>query len=158
MSPEAADSVSTTTARVRRVIECAHCGLAVPAGRLDGSDDDRFCCAGCATAFAVIHEHGLDAYYAFAERREGRVHSSGRGFEEFDHATFTSLYVHERGDGLSDVELYLENVHCASCVWLVERVAFAIPGVTSAELDVGRARAHRLGPVAHPALQCGPIP
>ena len=113
----------------------------MPDGRLDGSDDDRFCCAGCASAFALIHEHGLDAYYAFAERREGRVHSSGRGFEEFDHATFTSLYVRERGDGLSDVEVYLENVHCASCVWLVERVAFAIPGVASAELDVGRARA-----------------
>ena len=113
----------------------------MPDGRLDSDDDGRFCCAGCATAFALIHEHGLDAYYAFAERREGRVHSSGRGFEEFDHATFTSLYVRERCDGLSDVELYLENVHCASCVWLVERVAFAIPGVTSAELDVGRARA-----------------
>jgi len=126
---------------VRPSGECAHCGLPVPGDRRADADAARFCCAGCETAYAIIHEHGLDGYYSFAERREGRVLSSGRVFEEFDHATFASLYVRTRGDGLSEVELYLENVHCASCVWLVERVPFAIPGVMSAELDVGRARA-----------------
>ena len=120
---------------------CAHCGLPVPDSRRSGDEDGRFCCAGCETAYAIIHEHGLDDYYAFAERRGDRVRASGRGFEEFDHATFTSLYVRDRGDGLAEVELYLENVHCASCVWLVERVSLVIPGVTSAELDVARARA-----------------
>jgi len=134
--PEAPDAPAHARA------ECAHCGLPVPgAAEARGAGDPLFCCAGCETAYAIIRENGLDAYYAFPERRNERVHASGRSFEEFDHATFALLYVRERGDGLSETELYLENVHCASCVWLVERVAIAVPGVASAELDVGRARA-----------------
>jgi len=122
-------------------MNCVHCGLAIPAAELTGSAPARFCCAGCETAFAIVHDRGLDAYYRFGERREHRVRASGRGFQEFDHETFTALYVRVRPDGLSEVELYLEGVHCASCVWLVERVALTIPDVTSAELDIGRSRA-----------------
>jgi Cu2+-exporting ATPase len=88
----------------------------------------------------VIHDAGLAGYYAFGERRPSRVQASGRTFEEFDHPAFATLYVRARADGLSEVELYLENVHCASCVWLVERASLTIPGVHAAELDVGRAR------------------
>ena len=39
------------------------------------------------------------------------------------------------------MELYLEGVHCASCVWLVERVPLVVPGVIRAELDVRRSLA-----------------
>ena len=57
---------------------CAHCGLPVPDSRRSGDEDGRFCCAGCETAYAIIHEHGLDDYYAFAERRGDRVRASGQ--------------------------------------------------------------------------------
>ena len=43
---------------------------------------------------------------------------------------------------MAETELYLDGVHCASCVWLVERVPLMVPGVLRAELDVGRALAH----------------
>ncbi len=46
-----------------------------------------------------------------------------------------------RADGTVDTELYLDGVHCASCVWLVERVPLLVPGVIRAELEVGRALA-----------------
>ncbi|HRQ79452.1 MAG TPA: cation-translocating P-type ATPase, partial [Gemmatimonadaceae bacterium] len=42
-------------------------------------------------------------------------------------------------DGLREVQFYLEGVHCASCVWLVERVPMIVPGAVRAELDVTRA-------------------
>ena len=42
----------------------------------------------------------------------------------------------------AETELYLDGVHCASCVWLVERVPLLVPGVLRAELEVGRALAH----------------
>ena len=41
-------------------------------------------------------------------------------------------------NGLAEVSLYLEGVHCASCVWLVERVPMIVPGAVRAELDVTR--------------------
>jgi len=120
---------------------CTHCGLPVPAGAYDPTAARQFCCAGCHTAFEILNEYGLGRYYAFSERRNEAVRSSGRRFDEFDHPTFRELYVRALPDGLSEVELYLEGVHCASCVWLVERVPLIVSGVLRAELDVRRSLA-----------------
>lgn len=121
-------------------VACTHCTLPVPAGLVVEGAARQFCCSACRTAYAIIHEHGLDDYYAFAERRDRPVTSSGRDYGEFDHDAFRAIYVREGADGLAECDLYLDGVHCASCVWLVEKVPLAIPGVVSAELDIGRAR------------------
>ena len=134
------DSAVPGTGRTR-VALCDHCGLDVPSRREQGDGGERFCCAGCEVAYAVINEHGLGAYYDFTVRRDDRVRASGRAYEEFDHAAFAELYVRDRDDGFAEIDLYLEHVHCASCVWLVERASLSVPGVRSAELDVGRSRA-----------------
>ncbi|MDH5315136.1 MAG: heavy metal translocating P-type ATPase [Gemmatimonadota bacterium] len=133
-------AVADTPAPGTAVI-CDHCGLAVPPGLLEPGRAHQFCCAGCRTAWDIIHDAGLERYYAFSERRGAAVESTGRKFEEFDHAAFEALYVRTRHDGLRTAELYLEGVHCASCVWLVERVPLAIPGCAEATLDVTRSLA-----------------
>jgi Cu2+-exporting ATPase len=122
-------------------VACAHCGLDVPEGARDAAAEHQFCCSGCRTAFAILQESGLSRYYEFAERRDGPVRSTGRRYEEFDHPTFAELYVKRLPGGLAEVELYLEGVHCASCVWLVERVPLVLPGVNGAELDMRRSLA-----------------
>jgi len=114
----------------------------VPPALLDADDLPSFCCGGCATAYAIIHDSGLDRYYQLPERRSAPVEPSGRSFAEFDHPAFEALYVRQRPDGLAETELYLDGVHCASCVWLVERVPLLVPGVIHAELEIGRALAH----------------
>ena len=120
---------------------CSHCGLPVPRGLIEPAHPLQFCCTGCATAWDLIHAAGLDRYYGFEERRERAVEPSGRRYEEFDHPAFDALYVRPAPGGLRSVELYLEGVHCASCVWLVERVPLAVPGTVRADLDVTRALA-----------------
>lgn len=122
-------------------VACTHCGLDVPSGLVEDGAERQFCCAGCRTAHAILHDHGLDAYYSFAERRNEPVRASGRRYEEFDHPAFTDLYVRPLPGGLAEVDLYLEGVHCASCVWLVERVPLVLPGVSRAELQVRRSLA-----------------
>ena len=41
-------------------------------------------------------------------------------------------------DGTHATELYLEGVHCAACVWLVEKLPHVVPGVIEARLDLRR--------------------
>ena len=127
--------------RVTGHTSCAHCQLPVPAGFIAAGADWQFCCTGCRIAFEIIHDHGLGRYYDFTERREGPVAATGRTFAEFDHATFRELYVRPTPDGFSQVDLYLEGVHCGACVWLVERVPLVVPGVARAELNVRRSLA-----------------
>jgi len=120
---------------------CAHCGL--PVSESPGGDEEapRFCCTGCAAVWDILHGHGLDRYYDLPERRNAPVRESGKSYEEFDHPAFHALYVRPGAGGTLETELYLEGVHCASCVWLVERAPLLIPGVARAELEVGRALA-----------------
>ncbi len=134
------DAVTPTLAEAVDV-PCAHCGLPVPSGLLNETATQQFCCTGCTTAFAILHEHGLDQYYRFAEKREAPVRASGRSYEEFDHPAFAERYVTRSAGGFARTELYLEGVHCASCVWLVERMPIVVPGVARAELDVRRSLA-----------------
>jgi Cu2+-exporting ATPase len=122
-------------------LACTHCGLDVPDGYVIAGASEQFCCAGCRAAYAIIHAHGLDRYYTLGEQREAPVRPSGRTYDEFDHPAFQALYVRPLSGGTCTVELYLEGVHCASCVWLVERVPLIVPGVARAELNVGRSLA-----------------
>jgi Cu2+-exporting ATPase len=138
--------MSTTTDRasgaIAREVACAHCTLQVPLGLRDPNATEQYCCAGCRTAAAIIRQAGLDGYYRLPERRDRAVEVSARAYDDFAHDSFRALYVRSRDDGLEETELFLSGVHCASCVWLVERVPLILPGVRHAELDVRRTLAH----------------
>lgn len=137
---------TTTTAEVGEqgvsaAVTCSHCGLDTVAGELRTFDDEVYCCAGCETAASIIKQSGLDGFYSLPDRVTSRVAVSGRSFAEFDHEAFQAAHVRHRADGLCEIALYLEGVHCASCVWLVERMPMAVSGAIQAELDVTRALA-----------------
>jgi Cu2+-exporting ATPase len=126
-------------------IECDHCSLPVPAGLVEPGAERQFCCNGCRVAFEVIHDHGLDRYYDIKERVDAPDQAavrSGKSFEEFDDPAFQNLYCRSLPSGLTTVELYLEGVHCAACVWLVEKLTVVVNGVAEVRLDLGRSLAH----------------
>jgi P-type Cu2+ transporter len=119
--------------------DCTHCGLPVPPGLVVAGAAEQFCCAGCRTVHAVLHDQGLERYYDLvddARPRPARV--SGRSYDEFDDPAFQRLYVEDAADGLRAVSLYLEGVHCTACVWLVEKLPALVAGVVESRLDLGR--------------------
>ncbi len=122
-------------------VSCTHCGLDVPDGLIEAGAARQFCCSGCRVAYTIINEHGLGRYYTLPGQREQAVRPSGRSYEEYDHPAFQDLYVRQMDNGLCSAELYLEGVHCASCVWLVERVPRIVTGVARAELNARRSLA-----------------
>ncbi|MEO1718204.1 MAG: heavy metal translocating P-type ATPase [Planctomycetota bacterium] len=126
---------------VKADTQCTHCGLPVPAGLVERNSEKQFCCGACRIAYAAISECGLDAYYELRRRIDAEpapASASGRRFAEFDDHAFSERHVREMPDGLLTCELYLEGVHCAACVWLVERLPRVVPGVIAARLDLGR--------------------
>lgn len=126
----------------RADVACSHCGLPVPSGLIQESASEQFCCHGCSAAFQVIRGCGLERYYHVRDQAAtsfSSVKSTGKRYREFDDPLFASLYVKTGADGSSQVELYLEGVHCAACVWLVERLPAVVSGVIEARLDPRRA-------------------
>jgi len=123
---------------------CAHCGLAVPLGVVEADAPRQFCCQGCRAVYAVIHEHGLDRYYTLRDSSgsaSAPASPTGRSYGEFDDPGFQARNCWRTADGVAATELYLEGVHCAACVWLVERLPGLVPGVLEVRLDLPRSRA-----------------
>ncbi|MCA9632944.1 MAG: heavy metal translocating P-type ATPase, partial [Myxococcales bacterium] len=120
---------------------CAHCGLVVPAGLIDPEREQQFCCHGCRTVYDVLHQNGLTAYYDYRRAdgsSVGPALASGRSYAHFDEAKFHELYVRSEPDGSHSVRFLLEGVHCAACVWLVEKLPRMVPGVFESRLDLGK--------------------
>ncbi|MBI1373291.1 MAG: heavy metal translocating P-type ATPase [Phycisphaera sp.] len=124
-------------------VRCTHCGLPVPRGLVDTRPDaaTQFCCDGCRTVWSMIHDHGLDPYYrmrddAAADTSIAPAATTGRAYDEFDDAAFARVYVRSRPDGAATTELLLEGVHCAACVWLVEKLPRIVPGVIESRLSL----------------------
>lgn len=109
---------------------CRHCGLDVD----DGSGAPAgFCCAGCEAAFHLVQGLGLARYY---ERRTldpavrpPRPDADGPPVDYARHA-------HATEDGTCTLHLMVEGLHCAACVWLIESVLAAQPGVVSARVNM----------------------
>jgi P-type Cu2+ transporter len=125
-------------------VDCRHCGLPVASASFDPSSDEQFCCRGCRTVFQMLREHELEGYYSQprgdASAPEPAL-ASGREYTEFDDPVFLDSFTSSKG-GERSAELLLEGVHCAACVWLVEKLPALVPGVTSCRLDYARRLAH----------------
>lgn len=124
-------------------VTCAHCSLPVPKGRIDPDAKDglQFCCGGCEAVYAVIHKLGLQSYYRVRQRQEvesQQAKTTGAGYQAFDHPEFVDRCCEDRADGLRTTSFYLEGVHCAACLWLVEKLPTIVPGVTESRLNMGK--------------------
>ena len=127
-------------------VTCAHCGLPVP-GALRASDPP-FCCSSCRTVYGILQKSGLDAtYYRLKTSApvSGRLRPPLNGtpeslLQELDSPDFLEQHAAPLDGGRFRTELYLDGVHCAACVWLVERLPQHVEGVHSARLNLARGR------------------
>jgi Cu2+-exporting ATPase len=123
---------------------CAHCGL--PVGRHPVGTNPWFCCRGCETVYHVLQQSGLaDTYYRL-KSTSTPVGDACPAAEEPNTLLLAELdteeFLRDHTDSVSGsvrrVRLYLDGVHCAACMWLIERMPFEVDGVRSARLDLPR--------------------
>jgi len=132
-------------AAARPAVACSHCGLDVPLGLIREASEQQFCCHGCEVAWSAIHACGLERYYELqrADAQRAGPALGGRGrYSAFDDPVFAELYCTSPGPGLRGASLTVQGLHCAACVWLLERVPSVLRGLVSARVDYGRGQLH----------------
>lgn len=117
---------------------CFHCGE--PCGHETVSADDRdFCCQGCHTVFQIITKNGLDDFYTLGERpgfslsRQERLDYSWLD----DPETRDQLILFRQGTTVR-TQFELPQIHCASCVWLLEKLYRLHPGIQQCRVNFNR--------------------
>jgi Cu2+-exporting ATPase len=99
------------------------------------------CCAGCETAARLILSQGLGRFYEFRESGAPLTASAAHDWSVFDREAALRRYTHERADGMREVSMQLEGLHCAACAWLIENSLARNSGVGRIHVNAGTARA-----------------
>jgi P-type Cu2+ transporter len=122
------------TAVARALAACVHCGLPVPGGV------GEFCCTGCEVVHRTIAANGLERFYDLREQ-PAAAHTTSHSYAELDDTAFERVHVRTDFAGDKHAALYLADLRCTACVWLVEATPRCVPGVREVRVDLGRSRA-----------------
>lgn len=117
---------------------CLHCFQPVE------DDKSDFCCSGCETVYHLLNQTGLSDYY--------RIRQSLGTISAPQPVTYLQSEYHylDQNDavqpqvdkaGHKSLEFYLEGVHCAACVWLIEKLPDYVPGVLNSRLNLSSSTA-----------------
>ncbi|CAN5466071.1 heavy metal translocating P-type ATPase metal-binding domain-containing protein [soil metagenome] len=119
---------------------CFHCGETVPAQAIISFDDKAFCCAGCKTVYQILSKNGLCEYYDYAEtpgiNQRQAVRENKYAFLE-DKSIRDQLIQYADGDTVQ-VVFYLPQIHCSSCLWLLEHLQNLHAGIISSRVDFNK--------------------
>ncbi len=121
--------------------DCFHCCLPVsPSSNYTAIIEDtprKFCCDGCKTVCITIYEAGLGGFY---QRTNGKTPLAPPPPPPANIPVYDLEDVQEEftvGHGqLKEAQLLVEGIHCAACVWLIERAMAKMVGVESAEVNL----------------------
>ena len=105
------------------VVNCYHCGdpCAEEQRVHDGHD---FCCHGCETVYDLLNESGLCDYYSISDRPgvKERTAIDEPRTELFDLEEVRARLVEFDEGGITRVRFHVPQMHCSSCVWLLENL------------------------------------
>jgi P-type Cu+ transporter len=116
-------------------LKCSHCGDECPDNH-PVANDKHFCCNGCEVVHSLLLENGMDAYYSF-EANPG-ISKRSKQIKNYDFLESPDvieklLVFHEGNKGR--IILNLPQIHCVSCLWLLENLHKLDDGVHNSRVD-----------------------
>lgn len=126
---------------------CDHCHLPLPPGEdITSTINDKemhFCCYGCKTVCETIYGAGMDGFYR--RTLEGETLQPppeiDSQLEVYDLDDVQREFVENLGD-IRAIHLLVEGIHCAACVWLIERRLENEPGILQANVNLSAKKLH----------------
>ena len=99
-------------------------------------EDKVFCCAGCRSVYLILSDSDMLTYYALNEG----AGVSQRDQRESNYAYLDTSEIHDKLLDYADerrekVSLLLPQIHCSSCLWLLENLHRLNDGIISARVN-----------------------
>ena len=118
-------------------IECNHCHLSFDEKIMIKENDLNFCCGGCQSVYHILKSENLDSFYEKLGNKtiKAPLQVSNDDLSKFDSENFLNSYTAITKDGFVQIDLILEGIHCAACVWLNEKVLYDTKGVIEANIN-----------------------
>ncbi len=101
-----------------------------------GEETLYFCCKGCQGVYHLLESEGLDTFYdKLGDTKLQPATQQHDDLEKFDLEGFKNKYIKTTEDGLNEIYLIIEGIHCSACVWLNEKVLHKTDGVIEATIN-----------------------
>jgi Cu+-exporting ATPase len=127
-----------TTVRKKTAVHCYHCGEICDSSIT--TDEKYFCCDGCKFVYQLLQENGLCNYYELSERPGIKVKGkfSSQRFAYLDNEEVKRKLLRFDDGNQYHVNFYLPQMHCASCIWLLENLHTIDQGVLFSKTNFQR--------------------
>jgi len=121
------------------IVKCTHCHLEFDEKVMITEPDNPgvyFCCNGCQGVYHLLKDDGLDSFYEkVGNNKLDQPLAIGQDSSNFDMESFTTRYIKTTPEGFKSVDLIIEGIHCAACIWLNEKVLDQTDGVVEANIN-----------------------
>jgi len=130
--------VKETKTRKNVAVQCYHCGEACDSSI--STDKKYFCCEGCKFVFQLLQDNGLCNYYELSDRPGIKIKGkfSSLRFAYLDNEEVKRKLIRFDDGRQCHVSFYLPQMHCASCIWLLESLHTIDTGILFSKTNFQR--------------------
>lgn len=105
-------------------------------------EDKVFCCNGCKMVFEILNENGLNQYYDIEQRPGTKPLDSGSKYQFLENEIIAEQFYDFKSETQCRVTLFLPQIHCSSCVWLLENLNLLNDGILKSEVHFTKKEAY----------------
>jgi Cu+-exporting ATPase len=116
-------------------VHCKHCGEECQDTSIR-IEEKYFCCEGCKMVYEILNEQDLCAYYQIDEKAgislRGRIQAH---YAYLDDSEVMQKIVEFADEKQMKTSFHLPDIHCASCIWLLENLYKLNDGIVHSQVN-----------------------
>lgn len=117
-------------------IKCTHCHIEFNQDVMIKEGNLNFCCNGCQGVYHLLKDDGLDSFY---DKMGNNTIAPPLKIEDdvnkFDRESFENKYIKIDSSGNKKIDLIMEGIHCAACIWLNEKILYDTDGILEVNIN-----------------------
>ncbi len=120
---------------------CFHCGDECDSNPILFDSKD-FCCEGCKLVYQVLSENNLNTFYDLnaSPGISGKRKAKAR-YDYLEDSSIEEKLISFKDDKKTMVSFDLPQIHCSSCIWLLEHLYKVHPAILQSRVDFMRKQA-----------------
>lgn len=120
---------------------CTHCGDDCQ-NENHHIEDKYFCCNGCKMVYTLLNENGLQNYYVFEDKPGiSQKNEKNNSYDFLEEEDIQQKIITFKEGEYARVVLHLPDIHCSSCLFLLENLHRLNEGVSSSKVNFSKKEA-----------------
>lgn len=117
---------------------CYHCGDDCNKQVFE-QGDKKFCCQGCLSVYQLLNANDLDDYYCLNENPGQKIEALPKEkFAFLEEESVIEKLLLFRNKEQAQVAFYLPQMHCSSCLWLLENLSEINNNIISSQVNFNK--------------------